>query len=197
MNEKEKLEKWQAAVKRADKNGKRWVATPYSFICSEHFELSDYVFPPGRNSRCQLKPEAVPTIFKGHPLHLQPKEKPFIRPGIKRKQPSLSSSPTKIMRIHNYARSHCDLGKESNSNKNQELIKNNMLISKNIMLQRKIKTLQQKVRRRNTKIKTLRQLINEIERKLMIARDEASLLHDNFDNVQLSVFNNTLQNTGR
>ena len=197
MNEKEKLEKWQAAVKRADKNGKRWVATPYSFICSEHFELSDYVFPPGRNSRCQLKPEAVPTIFKGHPLHLQPKEKPFIRPGIKRKQPSPSSSPTKIMRIHNYARSHCDLGKESNNNKNQELIKNNMLISKNIMLQRKIKTLQQKVRRRNTKIKTLKQLINEIERKLMIARDEASLLHDNFDNVQLSVFNNTLQNTGR
>ena len=97
-------------------------------------------------------PEAVPTIFKGHPLRLQPKDKPVIRPGVKWKQPSPSSSPTKSMRSHNVATPHYDLGKESNNNKNQELLKNNMLISKNIMLQRKIKTLQQKVRRRNTKM---------------------------------------------
>ena len=72
-----------------------------------------------------------------------------------------------------------------------------MLMSKHTMLQRKIKTLQQNVRRRNNKIKTLRQLLIEIERKLMIVRDEASLQHNNCENVQLSVFTNTLQNTGR
>ena len=31
----------------------------------------------------------------------------------------------------------------------------------------------------------------------MTMRDEASLLHNNFDHLQLSVFENTLQNTGR
>ena len=123
--------------------------------------------------RCQLKPEAVPTGFKGHPLHVLPKENPFLYPGIKRKQASPSSSQTKVMRIHNHARPHCDLGQESNNNKCQELIKNYILISINIILQRKIKTLQQKVRRRNNKINVLRQLINEIERNLMIGRDKA------------------------
>ena len=101
------------------------------------------------------------------------------------------------MRSHNYARPHCDLGKESNNNKKWELIKNNMLISKHTMLQRNIKTLQQNVRQRNNKSKTLSQLLIDIERKLMIVRDQASLLHTNCDNVQLSVFNNTLQNAGR
>ena len=72
-----------------------------------------------------------------------------------------------------------------------------MLMSKHTMLQRKIKTLQQNVRRRNNKSKTLSQLLIDIERKLMIVRDEASLLHNTFENVQLSVFTNTLQNTGR
>ena len=54
----------------------------------------------------------------------------------------------------------------------------------------------QKVRRRNSRIQTMKQCINKIERKLMIMRDEASFLHNKFDHLQLSVFKSTLQNTG-
>ena len=198
MNDKEKLDKWQTAIKRVDKSGRRWTATSYSFICSEHFKLTDYIVPSGKNSRCHLKDDAVPTIFRGHPLHLQSKEKSFTRTGVKRKLPSPPISPSKIMRIHSYAKSPCDIKNGNFEVKiEMERTEDKKIISKNTLLKKKIKVLHQKLRRRNIRIQTMKQCINEIERKLMIMRDEASLLHNNFDHLKLSVFRNTLQNTGR
>ena len=69
-----------------------------------------------------------------------------------------------------------------------ETIEDKKLISKNTLLKKKIKVLYQKLRRRNIRIQAMKQCINEIERKLMIMRDEASLLHNNFYHLQLSVF---------
>ena len=57
--------------------------------------------------------------------------------------------------------------------------------------------MQQKIRRRNVKIKNMTQLIDELENKLLIKIEEASLLHINFDGLQLSMFRNSLQNSHR
>ena len=72
------------------------------------FKKEDYITAPGLSSRCNLKPDAIPTIFENFPAHLKPKEHSFSRPGVKRKLPSPSSSPTKILRIHSYAKPPCD-----------------------------------------------------------------------------------------
>ena len=49
--------KWIAAIKR-----KNWTPSDKTFICSEHFKLTDYLVLPG-NSWLKLKPEAVPSKF--------------------------------------------------------------------------------------------------------------------------------------
>ena len=71
------------------------------------------------------------------------------------------------------------------------------LALKNAMLKRKVKTLHQKVKRRNMKIKNMTQLIDKLRDILLIKTEEASLLHNNFDGLQLSMFRNTLQNAQR
>ena len=35
------------------------------------FQLTDYVLPPGKNYRCQLKYNAASAVFNDHALHLQ------------------------------------------------------------------------------------------------------------------------------
>ena len=49
----------------------------------------------------------------------------------------------------------------------------------------------------NVKTKNMTQLIEELKDKLLIKTEEASLLHNNFDGLQLSMFTNTLQNAQR
>ena len=202
LNDKDKLERWEKAVRRIDKKGKRWQATSCSFICSEHFKKEDYITAPGLSSRCKLKPDATPTIFEKFPTHLKPKEPSFSRPGVKRKLPTPSPSPAKILRIHSYAKPPCgDIGHEGQNEgmvkDEEQRVHTEKLALKNAMLERKVKTLQQRVRRRNVKIKNMTQLIDELKEKLLIKTEEASLLHNNFDGLQLSMFRNTLQNAQR
>ncbi|CAB3997104.1 DNA transposase THAP9 [Paramuricea clavata] len=61
-------------------------------------------------------------------------------------------------------------------------------------LKRKIKALQQKLRRREMKARNMKQLINTLKKKLLIKQDEAELLHHNFNGLNLSLFNNVMKN---
>ena len=115
---------------------------------------------------------------------------------MKGKLPDESPSPTKILMIHSYAKPPSDSSQYKNDNEtttNDEKRETDKLASKNAKLKREIKTLQQKVRRRNFEIKNMMQIIDELEKKLLIKTDEASLLHNNIDGLQLSVFKNTLK----
>ena len=47
----------------AGKVGIEWKATHFSHICSNHFTIQDYVIPPSDNETCRLKHNAVPTSF--------------------------------------------------------------------------------------------------------------------------------------
>ena len=61
----------------------------------------------------------------------------------------------------------------------------------------KVRALQQKLRRRNSKIKSMKQLINQLEKKMLIAKQEADLMHNNFDGIQLALFQNVMKNSRR
>lgn len=65
MNRTEVLQKWIKEVRRKD-----FVPTKYSFLCSEHFLDSDYQIRPGATTRL-LYENAVPSVFKAFPVHLQ------------------------------------------------------------------------------------------------------------------------------
>ena len=161
------MERWEKAVKRIDKKGKRWQATSYSFICSEHFKKEDYITAPGLSSRCKLKPDATPITFENFPTHSKPKKLSFSRPGVKRKLPTPSPSPTKILRIYSYAKPpRGDIGhegyNEGMAKDEEQRVHAEKLALKNAMLKRKVKTLHQEVRRRNVKIKNTTQPIAEL-----------------------------------
>ena len=105
----------------------------YSFICSEHFKLTDYIVPPGKNSRYQLKDDTVPTIVRGHSLHLQSKEKSFTRTGVKRKLPSPASSPKKILKMHSYAKApyEAENGNFENKMEKKKIVDKKLLTKRN------------------------------------------------------------------
>lgn len=44
-----------------------------SYFCSEHFNPSDYQIQPGSDEKLLLN-DAVPSVFKGVPEHLENKE---------------------------------------------------------------------------------------------------------------------------
>jgi len=61
----EVLQKWIKEVRR-----KNFVSSKYSFFCSEHFLDSDYQIRPGATIKL-LNENAIPSVFKGFPVHLQ------------------------------------------------------------------------------------------------------------------------------
>ena len=64
---KDLFDQWIRIVKRS-----KWAPTRYSFICSEHFLISDYKVPPWE-SRPRLHTKAVPSVFPKFPKHLHSK----------------------------------------------------------------------------------------------------------------------------
>ena len=71
---------WIKSVKRW-----KWNPTRYSFICSEHFLISDYKVPPWE-PRPRLHPKSIPSVFQKFPIHLQ--EKP------PKERKTINSTPT-------------------------------------------------------------------------------------------------------
>ena len=63
----------------------KWNHTRYSFICSEHFLISDYKVPPWE-PRPRLHPKSIPSVFQKFPKHLQ--EKP------PKERKTINSTPT-------------------------------------------------------------------------------------------------------
>ena len=43
----------------------------------------------------------------------------------------------------------------------------------------------------------MKQLINQLQKKMLIAKQEADLMHNNFDGIQLALFQNVMKNSRR
>ena len=145
LNDKELCKKWLVASKRDE-----FIPTSGSYICSDHFTKDDYLFS---NSK-RLKKNSVPSIFK-FPDHLSNKLKR--KPPVTRAEIQISNdtstfpSPSKKLSIST-----------STSPTKEEL---RIKISEQ---KKKIKVLQQKVRRKEKKISSLTELFADLTSRKLI-----------------------------
>ena len=172
----EKRQLWIAAVRRW-----KWHPTKYSYICSDHFLVTDYKVPPGQ-PRPRLAPSAVPSIFPKFPKHLM-REPPKTRRKLVRKNPCLKKGAKGQQKSQTVKKPK---GGKSDPNSPTKM-----------RLRKKIKMLQQKLRRRNQKIKTMGDLIDTMKNKELLSQSSADLLKDQFSGTCLELFLNEVKNKGR
>ncbi len=182
LKDEARLQKWEQAVRRVRKDRAEWKATHHSFICSNHFERYDYTLPPSATGTCRLKKNAIPTLFKIIPESTDIPKDARSRVAMpeeltsntrKRRMPQMSSPAAKVLRTHNATKSHLT----------------------NKALKKKVKNLQQQLRRSKKKIGNMADIINNLQDDLVIKSKIADRLHTSFNTLQLSIFHNAKNNT--
>ena len=169
----ERRKLWIAAVRRW-----KWSPTKYSYICSQHFLPSDYKVPPGEPYP-RLKPTAIPSVFPEFPKYLQ-RAPPKNRRELKRKTPkSPEGIKAKKQRVEKSAYIATGAGANSPTKKK---------------LKGKIKTLNQKLRRRNNKINSLHDIIDTMKNRSMLSFSAADLLKDQFSGISSEILMNEIRN---
>ena len=182
------LEKWESIVREIN-NTPDWKTTRFTYICSNHFPQQEYTIPPSQNGSCRLKNTALPSIFSS-----QCSNNYGISRSLRKKlgstchlSPLTTLSPADIV---SHDHSYC---KRSNTidNSLQHDAQRPALEEK---LKRKIKSLQQQLRRTKMKQQTMADIIHELEQKLLVSPQDAENMHANFDGIQLSIFTDTKNN---
>ena len=164
LKDKHRLAKWLAAIKRDD-----FKPTTASQICGDHFITSDY--HPGSR---ELKKSAVPSVFQ-FPEHLQTTELTPRRPPSKRNMTTPSSSVD------------LSVAKKSKVSPSKDELKK--IIEKQKF---EIKTLKQKIRRKEKKITCLSGVLSDLKEKSLINQSTASLLEEKFSGLTLEMIKNQL-----
>ena len=141
--------------------------------------------PPGR-PYTKLKKSAVPSKFN-FPCHLLPKAKSARRPIAYVKPPNVAAN-TVLKRNETFnIKEHSYCKKAKTATKSPTKAK----------LRKKIKTLQQKLRRRNLKICSLTGLIKDMRNRKLLEKAPAELLQDQFSGLTLDMFQNQIKNSAR
>lgn len=184
MKDKDRCKKWINAVRRLN-----WTPSKYSRLCSEHFTPDDYR-GPGMNVP-HLKESAVPSIFKGFPAHLQ---KPPVKPRLRVKRtleiPTFEVSLQEQERPPNIQN---DLDSVPLTKKRKQLPQS----PKTLRLRKKIKTLNQKVRRRNRKISSLQELVKLLKKKNLLEQHTSNIIENHFEGPLNEIFKNELLNKNK
>ena len=144
-------QKWIAAIKR-----KNWTLSDKTFICSEHFKLTDYLVLPG-NSRPKLKPDDVPSKFdsSSHICKPSPKKR-LSRNSIA----SSSNVNINVTEVHKHDDSRDKIVQA-------DLSKNSPRKRK---LRRKIKTIQHQKRRQKVKIGRINSIIKTLKNRKFLSK---------------------------
>ena len=191
LTNKPLLEKWENIV-RDENNDQEWQATPASRICSSHFSACDYILKPSTDSSCRIKKNAVPTIFST----TSPNEYGISKTSRRKLenhcdlQSLTSMSPEeKISHDHNYCLNSSTIDESIHQNVERPDLQ--------MKLKRKIRSLQQQLRRTKSKQQTMSDIINELQQKLVVSPEDAEMMHCKFDAIQLSIFRDTKNNVTR
>ncbi|NP_001280300.1 uncharacterized protein LOC100163631 [Acyrthosiphon pisum] len=174
ISKNELMTKWLSAMRR-----KQFEATQWSRLCSVHFTEQDFQIRPGAN-RLLLKNNAVPSIFPSLPSNLKKPNK------IPRKTPTLRNTCSKDVTVDQLENNiyQCD-DMHSITNFKSVEIQTETYHSNEEMHKNKIKTLQQKLRRKNKKIENLEDLVKNIKHsKLPNKKQDTQSLH--LDDVQIA-----------
>jgi hypothetical protein len=178
MKNNEKLECWESFVEQENILEEPWRAKRGSRICSDHFQLSDYIIPPSSNGTCRLKNNAIPSRSNSTQCTTPPDElQSRLEHSNKRPLPPTShdeTSPAEKVRRTAPA-----------EEKRDELEKK---------LRQKIRNLQQQLRRTKQKANTMDEVIKTLQEKLVISSKEAEALHSTFENTHLEFLYNFKEN---
>lgn len=181
-----RLKKWIIAVRRLN-----WKPTKHSRICSEHF-TPDCFHEPGMNVPYS-KENAVPSVFKEFPPHLQRQpskcriRKKRILEDQSQKQHSKQVKNQFDVQIPESEISEFSDEKAPEKRQNET----------NIKLQKKIKILNQKIRRRNKKLASLQDLIKILQKKVLLEHEPSKIIENHFDGTLANSFKNELSNRYR
>ena len=153
------LQKWESIVREIN-NTPDWKATRFTHVCSNHFPKQEYIIPASQNGPCRLKNTALPSIFStqwsnnygisrslrkklGSPCHLSP---------------LTTLSPADVVsHDHSYCKRSDTIDNSLNHDAERPALEQK--------LKRKIKSLQQQLRRTKTKKQTMADIIHELEQK--------------------------------
>lgn len=194
IKDKIRLKKWLHAIRR-----EKWKPSKHSRICSAHFTPKDFS-GFGMNVP-YLKADAVPSVFKAFSNNLK-KNKKSPTKFRKRKLPDLnipSSSDLQVLDEHDVPPEHDDPSEHgenepddqvSTETRAEEASTSKRLTinssSTEINLRKKIRMLNQKLRRRNKRIFFLKELLNELKKKGLLEHEAANFL----ENVQIQTEHN-------
>lgn len=167
-----------------------------------------------------LKPDAVPSVFSKLPQHLQPKQ--TVRRQLKRRLSitDTSTPPTKISKEQeNESLPSCSVDEpfeDEQSVDEQSLNESSVDKSSTILtrtfctqttqtdpsptrlrLKKKVKVLQQKVRRQIKKVSNLKELLKELRKKMLVDEARADILSQHFDGMSKELFENQKNNKNR
>ena len=178
---------WTVALKRD-----KFTPSKYSFLCSEHFAISDYVSSVN-DEKPHLNPCAIPSIFD-FPERLKkiPKSRkpPTKRAPVKRKFepddiPSTSSTTTTTVTVATETLS--PPSKKSKPSPSPTKTK----------LRRKIKTLKQKLKRKEKKIECMNDLIKTLKEKNLLSEDCGAIIEYHFSGMTKEIIKSELINHNR
>lgn len=179
------------AIKR-----KNFTPTKYHHVCSEHFTPGDLVHNPGSNRKL-LKENAVPSVFPSYPEYYQPKPKkmrtsktstPLMSSSISEDIPDRMSpqTPPSSSSLLQPASSFIPLPSVTSDDmppNDKECQTTLVALPQSVAFYKmKIRVLNQKLRRRNSKIKNLEQLlVQQLNKNGLVDCQLDQILMDNFE----------------
>ena len=176
---------WVIAVKRD-----KFKPTNNSYLCSKHFDENAYVHSK-EDLHPRLKFNAVPSIFD-FPDHLRK------HPPKPRKAPAKREYPIK-RQLDEIEQPEPDLPQQqeqlSQPNKKRKIITSPSPTK--TKLRQKIKTLKQKLRRKEKKIQSLSDVINTLQEKKLLTEDCGTIMERRFSGLTKEIITSELKNNAR
>lgn len=193
LNNPELLKQWLQAMKR-----KNFTPSAYSKICSEHFLPNAILDRPGTYKR-HLKPDAVPTVFPAMPSYYQTIPKKPRRKLERTVFQEVASVSTLSIENQSMTINENNIEIETVEKQNRKIdisiqTEEKPLHLTVIALRHKVKVLQQKVRRQQSRISNLKDLTRSLKKKGFVDDSVENLLLDQFDGMTLELFKNQLKN---
>ena len=196
LKNKELCDKWVSATKRD-----QFLPTTNSFLCSDHFLPTDYSLGTKEfadNTKPRLKYNAIPSIFIFSTVTV-PRKLPTSRPfndvnGRKRaSDENIDFVASKVLISDSF--------NSSTSSDDSTTDINNIFSSSSegstVDLKKKIKTLQQKVRRQNKKIQSLQEVMSDLKDKCLLNSEAAQVLDDSFSGLTHDIILDRFKNQDR
>ena len=173
LTKPELCQMWKNATKRDE-----FTPTSNSYICTDHFLQEDYLY----SNSTRLKPDAVPSVFN-FPAHLQTTKERKRKAPTRRFTPEVANVDTTLQPAKE---------KKQKTSPTKEELKN-VINEKN----KKIKVLQQNIRRKDSRLTNLSETLRELKAKQLIDNEDAIKLDENFSGISLSIIQNELNNVNR